>query len=97
VAFDTVWAPLCSSHSVARVSLKDRTVSATLTMDVAAPEGRIADAVGSVWMLTNRRGVLSRIDPETNTAVAEIYVAGGACGCRWRERPLDHERRTAIA
>ena len=88
VAFDTVWAPLCTSHAVARVSLKDRTVSATLKMDVASPEGRIADAVGSVWMLTNRRGVLSRIDPETNAAVAEIYVAGGATAVAAGENAL---------
>jgi virginiamycin B lyase len=78
VAFDTAWAPLCTTHSIARISLKDRTVSATLTMDVAAADGRIADAVGSLWLLTSRRGVLARIDPDTNAAVAEIYVAGGA-------------------
>jgi YVTN family beta-propeller protein len=88
VAFDSVWAPLCSSHAVARVSLKDRTVSATLKVDVATPEGRIADAVGSVWMLTNRRGVLSRIDPETNATVAEIYVAGGATAVAAGENAL---------
>src|SRR5262245_4612891 len=78
VAFDTVWVPLCASHSVARVALKDRTVSATLNVDLASPDGRIADAVGSLWMVTNRRGVLSRVDPDSNAPVAEIYVAGGA-------------------
>ena len=88
VAFDTVWVPLCTGHAVARISLKDSTVSATLKTDVAAPDGRIADAVGSIWLLTNRRGVLSRIDPDTNTAVAEIYVAGGATAVAAGENAL---------
>jgi YVTN family beta-propeller protein len=88
VAFDTVWAPLCSTHSVARVSLKDRTVSATVKIDVASADGRIADAVGSIWVLTSRRGVLSRIDPDTNAAVAEVYVAGGATAIAAGENAL---------
>lgn len=78
VAYDTVWAPLCAAHAIARVSMKDRTVAATVPLEVASAEGRIADAVGSIWVLTNRRGVLSRVDPATNATVAEIYVAGGA-------------------
>src|SRR5262245_30984952 len=78
VAFETVWAPLCTSHAIARVALRDRAVSATLKVDIASPDGRIVDAVGSLWVLTNRRGVLSRIDPDSNAPVAEIYVAGGA-------------------
>jgi virginiamycin B lyase len=88
VAFETVWAPLCTSHSVVRIALKDRTVSATLNVDVASPDGRIADAAGSVWMLTNRRGVLWRIDPDSNAPVAEVYVAGGATAVAAGENAL---------
>ena len=45
---------------------------------MADGDGRIATGVGSVWALTDRKGVLSRIDPDTNASVAEVYVAGGA-------------------
>jgi virginiamycin B lyase len=88
VAFETVWVPLCSAHLVARVSLKDRTVSTTVKIDVANAEGRIADAVGSIWLLTSPRGVLSRIDPDANAAVAEVYVAAGATAVAAGENAL---------
>ena len=78
VAFDSVWVPLCGDGTIARMDPKGPTVTATLKTKVAAGNGRTANAVGSVWVVTDRKGVLSRIDPDTNTAVAEVYVAAGA-------------------
>ena len=81
VAFDSVWVPLCGDGVIARADVKDvKTVkvAAPLKIAVADPDGRIATGVGSVWAITDRKGVLSRIDPDTNLSVAEIYVAGGA-------------------
>ena len=75
VAFDTVWVPLCEGASIARVSTKDGNVSAAVPLPVATPEGSVASAVGSLWVLTEAKGVLSRIDPDTNAAVAEAYIA----------------------
>ena len=40
--------------------------------------GPLINATGSVWMITDTRGTLARIDPDTNAAVAEIQVLGGA-------------------
>ena len=49
--------------------------------------------LGSIWAITDRKGVLSRIDPDSNAPVAEVYVAGGAVVSRLRRgRALDHER-----
>lgn len=78
VAFDSVWVPLCGDGTIARMDPKGPKVTATLKTKVAAGDGRTANAVGSVWVVTDRKGVLSRIDPDTNTAVAEVYVAAGA-------------------
>lgn len=78
VAFDSVWVPLCGDSSIVRADVKTLKVAATLKMAVANGDGRIATAVGSVWAITDRKGVLSRIDPDTNIPVAEIYVSGGA-------------------
>lgn len=77
-AFDSVWVPLCGDGTIARLDPKGPKVTATLKAKVAAGDGRTASAVGSIWALTDRKGVLSRIDPATNTAVAEVYVAAGA-------------------
>ena len=78
VAFDSVWVPLCGDGTIARVDAKTSKVTATAKTRVAGSDGRIATGVGSVWAITDRKGVLSRIDPDTNVPVAEIYVAGGA-------------------
>jgi len=78
VAFDSVWVPLCGDGTVARVDAKTPKVTATVKTKVAGSDGRIATGVGSVWAITDRKGVLSRIDPDTNAPVAEIYLASGA-------------------
>ena len=77
IAFGSVWVPLCGEHAIARLDVKTQKATARVTLDVAAPDGRIASSVGSVWALTDPRGVLTRIDPDTNAAVAEVYVAKG--------------------
>jgi YVTN family beta-propeller protein len=78
VAFGSVWVPLCGDSQIARVDPKNGTVAATAKPGVASAEGRIAASVGSVWIVSDRKGILSRLDPDTNAAVAEVYVAGGA-------------------
>jgi DNA-binding beta-propeller fold protein YncE len=77
VAFEHVWAPLCGGKGLARVDPRTRTLVTTVT--VAAVEGsRLATSVGSVWAVTDPKGVVARIDPDTNQPVAEIHVPRGA-------------------
>ena len=78
VAFDSVWVPLCGDGTLARVDAKTLKVTATLKTKVASRDGRITTGVGSIWAITDLKGVVSRIDPATNAVVAEIYVAAGA-------------------
>ena len=40
--------------------------------------GPIVSATGSIWMVTDPKGTLVRIDPDTNAVVAEVTVAVGA-------------------
>ena len=71
----SVWVPSCDGATLAQVSVKHGNVSASMPLPIATPSGSIATAVGSVWVLTNAKGVLSRIDPDAHTPVAEVYVA----------------------
>jgi virginiamycin B lyase len=82
-AFGSLWVPLCgekdgSGKGLARVSLKDGKLEATLPFEVPQSEGGIASGAGSVWVITDAKGTLTRIDPATNKAVAEITVAPGS-------------------
>lgn len=77
-AFGSVWVPLCGDRQIARVDFKEGKVATTLRPGVASGDGQIATGVGSVWVVSDRTGVLSRIDPDTNAPVAAIHVAAGA-------------------
>lgn len=78
VAFTSVWVPLCGDRIIARITPSDSKVSAKAVIAVADPDGRIAAGVGSIWVITDRKGIVARLDPDTNAAVAEIHVAAGA-------------------
>ncbi len=78
VAFDSVWVPLCGDGTLARVDPKTSKITATLRTKLADPEGASLPASAASGRSLIRRGVVSRIDPATNGAVAEIYVSGGA-------------------
>ncbi len=81
-AFGSLWVPNCGDRnggrSLARVSLKDAKIEATLPFEVPESEGGIAAGAESVWVMTDKNGALTRIDPATNKAVAEISVAPGS-------------------
>jgi streptogramin lyase len=78
IAFESVWVPLCGDSAIARVDLKEQQVRAGANVGVMSVDGRITSGAGSVWAVTDYKGVLSRIDPETGGAVAEVFVAAGA-------------------
>ena len=78
VAFTSVWVPSCGDRFIARITPADLKVSAKVAIAVADPDGRIAAGVGSIWVVTDRKGLVARLDPDTNTAVAEVYVPAGA-------------------
>ena len=71
VGFGSLWVPNCgekdgTARSLMRVSLKEGKVEATLPFAVPQSEGGLATGAGSVWVMTDANGTLTRIDPDTN-------------------------------
>jgi len=85
VAFGSVWVPNCGDQTISRLDLKTGAITATLRTGVADSEGSIVTGAESVWIMTDARGTLARIDPATNAIVAEIYVASGSYGIAFGE------------
>ncbi|MGE0812340.1 MAG: hypothetical protein AB7O28_00535 [Vicinamibacterales bacterium] len=75
-ALDAIWVPLCGDGRIARVDQKTSAVGPPIPLAAADPGGRIAAGVGSLWVASDRRGVVSRVDPEGGAVVAEVRVAG---------------------
>jgi DNA-binding beta-propeller fold protein YncE len=77
VTADSVWVANCTDRSLYRIDRQTAAVVATIPTGLADRSGELslAEGAGSAWLLTDAAGVLSRIDPKTNTVVARIAVA----------------------
>jgi streptogramin lyase len=79
--FASVWVPICGAHgtgvSLIRIDAATNRVQKTLPIAPASSEGGIATSPDSVWLAT-ADGVLSRIDPGTDSVRKNIRVASGS-------------------
>ena len=87
-AFTSVWVPSCGARAVSRINPADSKVTAKADIEVANAEGRIAAGVGSIWVVSDRKGVVTRLDPDSNQPVAEIIIAGGAAAVLFHDDAL---------
>lgn len=77
-AFGSLWVPNCGDPSVSRVDLKTGKVTGSLPLTIGHSEGGLAAGANSVWMMTDAKGTLARIDPANDQVIAEIYVGPGS-------------------
>ncbi len=85
VGFGSVWVPNCGSHTVSRVSLASNTVEATVPVGPSESEGLVAASGDAIWLVTDKAGKLSRIDPKTNAVAAEITIPANSAGVFYAE------------
>jgi YVTN family beta-propeller protein len=78
VGFGSLWVPNCGDKTLSRVDLKTDKVTATFPIGIADSEGGIAIGAESVWMMTDKKGTLARIDPADNHLVTEISLTPGS-------------------
>ncbi len=77
--FGSVWVPICGTHAeLVRIDANQNKVSAILPQAPAGPEGGIAASNDSVWMVTDKRGTLIRIDPVHNIVRQKITIPPGS-------------------
>lgn len=83
--FGSIWVPNCGDETLSRIDVKTNQVVATLPFGPAESEGGIATSPDSVWMLTDKKGVLSRIDPASGKVTAAIEVTANSASCIYAE------------
>lgn len=77
--FGSLWVPLCGNKpSLVRVDEHSNTISAALQIGPAGREGGIAVSRDSVWIVTDKNGTLSRIDPRSGTVRRKISIPSGS-------------------
>src|ERR1044071_8499417 len=65
VGFGSLWVPLCGDQGLARVDLKEGKVTAKIPIGIGDSEGGLAAGADSIWLITDKKGTLARIDPAT--------------------------------
>jgi DNA-binding beta-propeller fold protein YncE len=74
VAFGSLWIPNCGAQTVTRFDTKTNKVTATLATGTADVMMGLAATADSVWILTDSKTTLSRIDPVQNEVVGELRL-----------------------
>ncbi len=77
--FGSIWAPICGKKpALARVDVHTNKISAILPTDVVNAEGGITASSDSIWIVTDKNGTLTRIDPRTNSVRQRVAIQPGA-------------------
>ena len=87
-AFGSLWAPVCGTSSLSRIDPKILKVTTTISSGLALVPGMIAATADSVWLLTDNKTTLSRIDPDQNLVVGELRVPAGCRSLTFGESAL---------
>ncbi len=80
--FGRLWVPVCgvagAPNVLAEIDLATTRLIRVLPIGPAAEEGGIAAGAGSLWMVTDTRGSLARIDPRTGQPRDIIHLRPGS-------------------
>jgi virginiamycin B lyase len=87
-AFGSLWAPACGTASLVRIDSKTFKVTKTIATGVSGQRNPIASTADSIWLLTDDKATLSRIDPDQNAVVGELRVFPGCRSLTFGETAL---------
>jgi virginiamycin B lyase len=86
--FSSLWVPLCGEGGLAKLDAKTYKVGPKVQTGVSTVPGIIAASGDSVWMLTDDKTTLTRIDPMKNVVVGDIRIEAGCRGLTFGETAL---------
>jgi virginiamycin B lyase len=76
-AFGSIWVPSCASQSVVRLDPKTWKITGKVATGVGRAQPALAASADSVWVLSDNKTTLSRVDPDQNLVVAELRLPAG--------------------
>jgi virginiamycin B lyase len=87
-AFGALWTASCEDGALMKLDAKTAKVSAKLAAGAGNMRGILAASADSLWMLTDGRTTLSRIDPVENKVVGEFRLPPGCANLTFAETAL---------
>lgn len=87
-AFASIWVPQCGKENLLRLDAKTGKVTTTIAVGVVPSLNGLVATQDSLWLLSDLRSTLSRIDPQADTVVAEVRVEPGCTALAFAETAL---------
>ena len=79
VGAGSLWVPLCTAQpSLAKIDLRNNTLTSIFQVGPPAEEGGIAYGAGSIWLIVDKLGSLARIDPVDGAVLDTFHVPAGS-------------------
>lgn len=81
IAAGSLWVADCQERTLNRIDLKTAIMSAVIATGIASPDGElnVVAGAGSVWVASDAKGVVVRVDQTTNRVTASVRVDPGSC------------------
>jgi virginiamycin B lyase len=73
-AFGSLWIPTCGDQALLRIDPKTWKTTATIAAGTGSAKPALAATTDSVWLLSDNRTTLSRVDPDRNLVVSELRL-----------------------
>jgi YVTN family beta-propeller protein len=78
IAFGSLWVPLCGDNKLVRIDPETNKITATIPTTIANSDGTIAASADSIWLMTDQKGTMIRINASDNTIAATIHIRPGS-------------------
>jgi streptogramin lyase len=86
--FTSIWIPDCAMHSLVRLDAKVAADPVSIASGVGSAVPSVAATADSVWILSDDKTTLSRIDPDQNKVVSELRLPAGCNSLTFGETAL---------
>lgn len=87
-AFNSLWSPNCGDQTLTRLDAKTGKVTVKIPVNVAATSNALTASTDSIWLLSDNKTTLTRLDPADNKVVAESRLPAGCNSVLFGETTL---------
>jgi len=87
-AFRNLWLVSCGSHTLARLETATGKSVTSIGTGSGSASSAVASSPDSVWMLSDDKTTLTRIDPEKNSIVSEVRLAASCQSITFADNSL---------
>lgn len=87
-ALSSLWTVNCGTKKLAKIDAKSGKIAAEVDTGAVAASPAIAASADSIWLLTDDKTTLLRVDPKENAAVADIRLPAACTSVLFAENSL---------